>query len=208
VIVKRPAPDEVKQKQRFQKLTYAQAQAKRTATRIKRLRTTLKRWGPSGEIVQQMSQRMPSNLIRTASCHTADGVAPFSTRHEVPPTARNFSKPERTRVGAVCREGEIDYIRSLALFREHSLVWFPTFSIRVWVRKRKKVMNRKLQKAELDTAIVKALVEDSHKSYRQLARECGVSINYITEIVQKQGLRRKRGWGSPAWRATKQQVVS
>jgi (p)ppGpp synthase/HD superfamily hydrolase len=60
-------------------------------------------------------------------------------------------------------------------------------------------MNKKLQKAELDAALVKAIVEDSHKSYRQLAREFGVSINYLVEIVQKHSLSRKRGRGSPAW---------
>ena len=47
---------------------------------------------------------------------------------------------------------------------------------------------------------VKALVEDSHKSYLQLAREFGTSINYITGIVQRNGLCRKRGRGSPAWK--------
>ena len=70
-------------------------------------------------------------------------------------------------------------------------------------------MNKKLQKAELDAALVRALVEDSHKSYRQLAREFGVSINYLTAIVQKNGLTRKRGRGSPAWpgkQAHKQQA--
>lgn len=61
-------------------------------------------------------------------------------------------------------------------------------------------MNKKLQKAELDAALVKALVEDFCKSYRELAREFGVSINYVTEIVQRSGLARKRGRGSPAWK--------
>jgi len=71
-------------------------------------------------------------------------------------------------------------------------------------------MNKKLQKAELDAALVKALVEDSHKSYLRLAREFGVSINYVTEVVQKNNLRRKRGRGSPAWpgkQSQKQQSV-
>jgi transposase len=61
-------------------------------------------------------------------------------------------------------------------------------------------MNKKLQKAELDAALVKALVEEGQKSYRQLAGEFGISINYLTEIVQKHSLQRKRGRGSPAWR--------
>lgn len=65
-------------------------------------------------------------------------------------------------------------------------------------------MNRKLQKADLDAAIVQALVEDLHKPYRILAREFGVSINYITGIVQKNNLSRKRGRGSPAWQPKKQ----
>jgi hypothetical protein len=73
-------------------------------------------------------------------------------------------------------------------------------------------MNKKLQKAELDAALVKALVEDSHKSYLRLAREFGVSINYGTAVVQKNGLSRKRGRGSPAWpgkqQAQKQEVGS
>jgi hypothetical protein len=62
-------------------------------------------------------------------------------------------------------------------------------------------MNKKLQKAELDAALVKALVEETKKSYRQLAGEFGVSINYLVEIVQKHSLSRKRGRGSPARRS-------
>jgi hypothetical protein len=72
-------------------------------------------------------------------------------------------------------------------------------------------MNKKLQKAQLDAALVTALVEESHKSYLQLAREFGVSINYVTGIVQRNNLTRKRGRGSPAWpgkQAQKQQVGS
>jgi hypothetical protein len=60
-------------------------------------------------------------------------------------------------------------------------------------------MNKKLQKAQLDAALVTALVQESHKSYLQLAREFGVSINYVTGIVQRNNLTRKRGRGSPAW---------
>jgi transposase len=67
-----------------------------------------------------------------------------------------------------------------------------------------KPMNKKLQKAELDAALVKALVEDSSKSYLQLAREFGVSINYLTGVVQRNNLTRKRGKGSPAWKLKKQ----
>ena len=72
-------------------------------------------------------------------------------------------------------------------------------------------MNKKLQKVELDAALVKALVEEAHKSYLQLAHEFGVSINYVTGIVQRNNLARKRGRGSPAWpgkRAEKQQAGS
>jgi len=69
-------------------------------------------------------------------------------------------------------------------------------------------MNKKLQKAQLDAALVTALVEESHKSYLQLAHEFGVSINYVTGIVQRNNLTRKRGRGSPAWRVKKQQQVS
>ena len=67
-------------------------------------------------------------------------------------------------------------------------------------------MNKKLQKAQLDAALVTALVEESYKSYLQLAREFGVSINYVMGIVQRNNLTRKRGRGSPAWRIKKQQV--
>jgi transposase len=67
-------------------------------------------------------------------------------------------------------------------------------------------MNKKLQKADLDAALVKALVESSHKSYLQLAREFGVSINYVTGVVQRNNLTRKRGRGSPAWKLKKQAV--
>lgn len=71
-------------------------------------------------------------------------------------------------------------------------------------------MNKKLQKAQLDAALVTALVEESHKSYLQLAHEFGVSINYVTGIVQRNNLTRKRGRGSPAWpgkQGQKQQAV-
>jgi len=72
-------------------------------------------------------------------------------------------------------------------------------------------MNKKLQKAQLDAALVTALIEESHKSYLQLAHEFGVSINYVTGIVQRNNLTRKRGRGSPAWpgkQAQKQQAGS
>jgi hypothetical protein len=45
--------------------------------------------------------------------------------------------------------------------------------------------------------------------YLQLAREFGVSINYVIGIVGRNGLFRKRGRGSPAWKhkqAAKQAV--
>jgi hypothetical protein len=64
-------------------------------------------------------------------------------------------------------------------------------------------MNKKLQKAQLDAALVAALVQESHKSYLQLAREFSVSINYVTGIVQRNNLTRKRGRGSPAWKSTR-----
>lgn len=64
-------------------------------------------------------------------------------------------------------------------------------------------MNRKLQKAELDAALVKALGEDSHKAYLQLACEFGVRINYVTRVVQRNNLARKHGRGSPAWKPDK-----
>jgi hypothetical protein len=73
---------------------------------------------------------------------------------------------------------------------------------------KEKPMNRKLQKADLDAAIVKALVEQSHKPYLQLAREFGISINYVIGIVQRNGLCRKRGRGSPAWPTKKDQRVT
>ena len=69
-------------------------------------------------------------------------------------------------------------------------------------------MNKKLQKAQLDAALVTALVEESHKSYLQLAREFGVSINYVTGVVQRNNLTRKRGRGSPAWKHTQAPKVS
>jgi hypothetical protein len=69
-------------------------------------------------------------------------------------------------------------------------------------------MNRKLQKADLDAAIVKALVEQSHKSYLRLAREFGVSINYVIGIVQRNSLCRRRGRGSPAWPTKKDERVT
>jgi transposase len=72
------------------------------------------------------------------------------------------------------------------------------------VVRKEETMNKKLQKVQLDAALVAAIVEDSHKSYLQLAREFGVSINYVTGVVQRNSLRRKRGRGSPAWKFKKQ----
>jgi hypothetical protein len=63
-----------------------------------------------------------------------------------------------------------------------SVSWFPNFLPRGVVVKEKR-LNRKLQKAELDAALGKALVEASHKSYLQLAREFGVSANYVVGIA-------------------------
>jgi hypothetical protein len=67
-------------------------------------------------------------------------------------------------------------------------------------------MNKKLQKIQLDAAIVTALTEQSHKSYLQLATEFGTSVNYLVKIVQQNGLSRKRGRGSSAWSAKKPEV--
>lgn len=61
-------------------------------------------------------------------------------------------------------------------------------------------MNKKQQKLQLDEAIVRALIDDSDKTYRELTRHFGVSINYITNLVQQHKLFRKRGAGSPAWK--------
>ena len=67
-------------------------------------------------------------------------------------------------------------------------------------------MNRKIQKLELDGAIVTALVEEPHKSYLKLAKQFGTSVNYVVGIVQQNGLERKRGRGSSAWPAKTPEV--
>jgi hypothetical protein len=67
-------------------------------------------------------------------------------------------------------------------------------------------MNKKLQKIQLDAAIVTALMEQSHKSYLKLAKQFGTSVNYVVGIVQQNGLARKRGRGSSAWPAKKPEV--
>jgi hypothetical protein len=54
-------------------------------------------------------------------------------------------------------------------------------------------MNKKTFTAELNDAILKALMFESHKSYRALAREFGVGLSYVTDMAKNNGISRPRG---------------
>jgi hypothetical protein len=97
------------------------------------------------------------------------------------------------------------FFSSLAIFTNRLFVGFPTIRFTVVVKKGE-AMNKKLQKLELDAAIIEALVQHSDKTYLQLAKKFGISLNYLVGIVQREGLSRKRGRGSPAWPAKKLEV--
>ena len=71
-------------------------------------------------------------------------------------------------------------------------------------------MNKKWMKIELEIAIAKALITDLHKTHDQIAEEFGVGAPYVRKIAKRNGILRKRGKGSPAWKfkekALKQQA--
>ena len=71
-------------------------------------------------------------------------------------------------------------------------------------------MNKKQMKLELEIAIAKALITDLHKTHDQLAEDFGVGAPYVRKIAKRNGITRKRGKGSPAWKfkqAQKQRAV-
>ena len=59
-------------------------------------------------------------------------------------------------------------------------------------------MNKKLQKTGLDAALVKALVEDSHKSYLGLACEFGVIEPTTMCYADSASVTITVGWGDTA----------
>ena len=65
-------------------------------------------------------------------------------------------------------------------------------------------MNKKQMKIELEIAIAKALITDLHKTHDQLAEDFGVGAPYIRKIAKRNGIIRKRGKGSPAWKFKQQ----
>jgi hypothetical protein len=71
-------------------------------------------------------------------------------------------------------------------------------------------MNKKRMKIELEIAIAKALITDLHKTHDQIAEDFGVGAPYVRKIAKRNGIIRKRGKGSPAWKfkqkALKQQA--
>ena len=67
-------------------------------------------------------------------------------------------------------------------------------------------MNKKRMKIELELAIAKALITDLHKTHDQIAEDFGVGTPYLRKIAKRNGIMRKRGKGSPAWKLKKQAV--
>lgn len=69
-------------------------------------------------------------------------------------------------------------------------------------------MNKKQMKIELEIAIAQALITELHRTHDQIAEDFGVGAPYVRKIAKQNGIIRKRGKGSPAWRAKKQWQVS
>jgi hypothetical protein len=65
-------------------------------------------------------------------------------------------------------------------------------------------VNKKQLKIELEIAIAKALITDLHKTHDQIAQAFGVGAPYIRKIAKRNGIMRKRGKGSPAWKSKQQ----
>ena len=65
-------------------------------------------------------------------------------------------------------------------------------------------MNKKEMMRQLDDAIAKAIVEDLHLTFEQIAAKLGVSRGYVTDIAKARKIRRKPGLGSPAFKVKKQ----
>lgn len=61
-------------------------------------------------------------------------------------------------------------------------------------------MNKKQMKIELEIAIATALITDLHKTHDQIAEDFGVGAPYVRKIAKRNGIIRKRGKGSPAWK--------
>jgi transposase len=54
-------------------------------------------------------------------------------------------------------------------------------------------MNKKVFTIDLNAAVLKVLVTESHKSYKQVAAEFGVGLSYVVELAKKNGISRQRG---------------
>ena len=65
-------------------------------------------------------------------------------------------------------------------------------------------MNKKQMKIELEIAIAQALVRDVHKTHDQIAEDFGVGAPYVRKIAKRNGIFRKRGKGSPAFKSKNQ----
>jgi hypothetical protein len=65
-------------------------------------------------------------------------------------------------------------------------------------------VNKKQMKLELEIAIAKALITDLHRTHDQIAEAFGVGAPYVRKIAKRNGIARKRGKGSPAFKFKKQ----
>jgi uncharacterized protein YdbL (DUF1318 family) len=60
-------------------------------------------------------------------------------------------------------------------------------------------MNEKLKsryraaKLEFDAQVAKVLLEDSNKSYRQVAKEFEISVDWVIRVAKQHGVKRPRG---------------
>jgi hypothetical protein len=66
-------------------------------------------------------------------------------------------------------------------------------------------VNKKKMTIELELAIAGALITDLDKTHDQIAAAYGVGAPYLRKIAKRNGITRKRGKGSPAWRAKKKE---
>ena len=117
----------------------------------------------------------------------------FTETARVPPTAR--------------LELDSEVLRCFSIIAFKTPNPISPISLRTQYRnqgRRKDFMNKKRMKIELEIAIAKALITDLHKTHEQIAEDFGVGEPYLRKIAKRNGILRKRGKGSPAWKFKQQ----
>ena len=54
-------------------------------------------------------------------------------------------------------------------------------------------MNKKIFRVALNAGLLKTMLTEPNKTYRQLATEYGVGVSYVNEIAKANGISRPKG---------------